>query len=363
MNSFCEGLAKAYDKQERGPNREFRLIEQEMPIPLIPPNSARVLALILAATAAVIPHDHLTAMPQEESTSAHKPAIQKRVGELLYDPPHPAPVSYQDDELSLRLDFSQSRLSVIVQKKGEPQHEISLPNEMAQVDEILRAPTNRALVLGWASGDVSAIAVLDLKAAILSDFFYAYLPTVSPNGRYIAYVKFYPPHGYDDPSGPEAHYMLYDLTQTASQNRPAGVAASRPDVVGTTVYPPNIGNRFGDNMRISQGEEHSSAMQTFFWSPDSDRFVFADKYQGALKLVLARVNGRGGRSGEATVEIPQDELCAKTYMRACDLQLDTAEFVTEPLGGVTVSFFAVGMDRSRKTKSLQFLDQQFKPAN
>jgi hypothetical protein len=334
-----------------------------MPIQLISLTSARPLALILVVSAAVIPGVRLSAAPQETSTSAHKPVIQKRVGDLLFDPPHAAPVSYEDDELSLRLDFSQPRLSVVVQKKGEPQHEISLPDEMAQVDEILRAPANRALVVGWASGDVHAMTVLELKTISVSDFFYAYLPTVSPSGRYIAFVKFYPPHGYDDTSGPEDHYMLYDLTRTASQNRPAGIATSRPDVVGTTVYPPNIGNRDGDNLRISQGEEHSSAMQTFFWGPDSDRFVFADKYQGAVELVMARVNGSGGHPGVATVEIPQDELCAKTYMRACDLQLATAEFDATPVGGVTVSFFAVGMDRSRKTKSLQFLVQEFKPTN
>jgi hypothetical protein len=334
-----------------------------MRIPLISPSSAHALVLILAASAVIIPEVPMAAAPQETPTSAREPVIQKRVGDLLFDPAHPSPVSYQYDDISLRLDFNQPRLGVVVQKKGEPQHEILLPDQMAQVDEILKVSAGRALVLGWANGDLSAAAVLEINTASLGDFFYAYHPTVSPNGRYIAFVKFYPPHGYDDTSGPEDHYMLYDLAQTALQNRPKGVATSRQDVVGTTVYPPNIGNRFGDNMRIPQGEEHSAAMQTFYWGPDSSRFLFADKFQGALMLMMTRVNGPGGHPGVATVEIPEAELCGKTYMKACNLQLATAEFDTKPAEGVTVSFFAVGMDRSKTTKSLHFLDQQFRLAN
>ena len=104
-------------------------------------------------------------------------------------------------------------------------------------------------------------------------------------------------------------------------------------------------------------------MQTFFWGPDSDRFVFADKYHGALSLVMARVNSASGDSRVAALEIPEAEICATTYMKACDLQVATAEFDAKPDEGVTVSFFAVGMDRSRRTKSFHFLDQQFKLAN
>jgi hypothetical protein len=198
-----------------------------MPIPLISSSSARALALVVVASAAIISGNQLTAAPQESTTSAHNPVIQKRVGELAFDPSHPSPVIYQGDELSLRLNFSQPKLGVIVQKKGVPQHEISLPDQMAQVDEILKVSATRALVLGWADGDLSAVAVLEINTGSLGDFFLAYIPTVSPNGSHVAFIKFFPPHGYDDKTGPEDHYMLYDLTRSASQNRPAGIATSR----------------------------------------------------------------------------------------------------------------------------------------
>ena len=332
-----------------------------MRIPLVSLGPA--LAFGLLASAAVISGNQLAPGPQGGDAVVHKPVIQKRVGELLFDPLHPSPVSYDDDEISLRLNFDQSKLRVIVQKKGESQHEISLPDEMAQVDDIERAPANRAVVLGWATGSVNAIAILDLKNSRVNDFFLGYMPMLSPDGRYVVFVKFFPPHGYDDKTGPEDHYMLYDVTLAASQNRPSRIAASNLYVAGTTVYPPNIGNRDGDNTRIDSGNEHFSAMQEFSWAPGSDRIVFADKYKKALVLVMVRISGPGGHPDAATVEIPEAELCAKTYMKACNLQLATAEFDTKTAEGVTVSFFGVGMDRSKTTKSLHFLDQQFRPAN
>jgi hypothetical protein len=332
-----------------------------MLVPFISSTSAR--AIILVAFAMVFSGARLPAEPQGTNIVGHKPVILKRVGDLAFDPPHPSPVSYEDDSISLRLNFNQPELGIIVQKKGEPQHEIALPSEMVQVDEVLRAPANHALVIGWANGDLSALAVLDTRTTSVSDFFLGYMPTPSPDGKYLAFIKFYPPHGYDDKTGPEDHYMLYDLTRAAPLNRPVRIAASNPYVVGTTVYPPNIGNRDGDNMAIDNGDEHFSAMQEFFWSPDSDRIVFADKYKKALVLVMVHISGPGGHPVAATVEIPEAELCARTFMKACDLQLAKAEFDAKPSEGVTVSFFAAGLDQSRRTRSLHFVDNQFKLAN
>ena len=101
--------------------------------------------------------------------SEHEPLIQKRVGELLFDPAHPSPVSFQDDELSMRLDYSKPRLGVVVQRKGEPEREILLPEEIVQVDEILKVVAGRAIALGWLNGDVRGVAVLDVNAGTLGD--------------------------------------------------------------------------------------------------------------------------------------------------------------------------------------------------
>jgi hypothetical protein len=292
--------------------------------------------------------------------SEHEPLIQKRVGELLFDPAHPSPVSFQDDELSMRLDYSKPRLGVVVQRKGEPEREILLPEEIVQVDEILKVVAGRAIALGWLNGDVRGVAVLDVNAGTLGDAFWAYIPALAPNGRYLAFVKFYPPHGYSDTEGPEDHYMLYDLSRTAAQNRPPGVNLSNSVVVGTTVYPPSIGNRETDNFRIPNGKGHDGLMEQFFWSGDSSRFVFADRYQGELALVLARVGGTGSPSSASVVRIPFGEVCRKSN---CEIHLSSVIFDPNPAEGVTVIFTGVGGDAAMGNKSFHYRERQFKPAN
>jgi hypothetical protein len=314
---------------------------------------------LLATMSTTVTRQILTVVSSGEQAvrpSTGQAVIQKLGRDAPFDPSHPMPVNYRDDQISMSLDFSKPRLSIVLQNKMGLQHTISLPEDIAQVNEIRRGPANRGLVVGESSGDLSVLAVLDLNAATVSDVFWAYAPDVSPNARFVAFIKFFPAHGYGDSDGPEEHYMLYDLTQTASQNRPSGVKASRPDVVGTTVYPPHIGNHEADNLGIPEREAHFAATDGFFWSPTSDRFVFADTYQGALTLVMIRVDGAGGRPVASAVAVPQVKLCGKNH---CDVHLSAVNFLPE---GVTVIFRGVGLDGWLGKRNLDFASDQFRPA-
>ena len=315
-------------------------------------------ALLLAVTSTTVTRQTPAVVSSGEQAGrpSNGQAIVKLGRDVPFDPLHPMPVSYRDDEISMSLDFSKPRLRIVLQKKVGTQHAISLPEEIAQVNEILRGPANRGLVVGECSGDLSALAVLDLNAAIVSDVVWAYAPDVSPNARYVAFIKFFPAHGYGDSDGPEDHYMLYDLTRTALQNRPPGVKASRTDIVGTTVYPPNIGNRDSDNLGIPEREAHFAATDGFFWSPTSDRFVFADTYRGALTLVMIHVDGAGGHPIASAVAVPQAKLCGRNF---CSVHLSAVNFLPE---GVAVVFRGIGVDGSLGKRNLDFASDQFRPA-
>jgi hypothetical protein len=316
-------------------------------------------SLVLAVTATTVTRQIPVAVSSGDQAgrpSSGQAVVQKLGRDAPFDPLHPMPVSYRDDDISMTLDFSKPNLSIVLQKKVGGQHAISLPEEIAQVNEIRRGPANRGLVVGESSGDLSAFAVLDLNAAKVSDVVWAYAPDVSPNARYVAFIKFFPTHGYGDSDGPEDHYMLYDLMQTASQNRPPGIKASRPDLVGTTVYPPSIGNREADNLGIPQGKAHIAATDGFFWSPTSDRYVFADTYQGVLTLVMIRLDSAGGRPIASTVAVPQAKLCGRNF---CNVHLSAVNFLPE---GVTVIFRGVGIDGSLGKRNLDFASDQFRPA-
>jgi hypothetical protein len=300
-----------------------------------------------------------TAIPktQQSSQSGGKIVVQKRVGELLFDPEHPTPVSYRDDLLSMQLDMSGPQLRVILKKNGQSAQRISLPPEMAQVNEIRRDTARLATVIGMINSDAYEVVVLDITLARIGDTFWAYAPVLSPSGRYIAFIKFFPTHFVE---GVDDRYMFYDLTRSAAQNRPAKIDASDRVDVGVTVYPPGKSNREGDNTGVDDSEVHAIASDTFFWSPNADQYFFADRYQGTLSAVRISFDANG-RSAATSVDIPQADLCAPVHKQICNVSLTAVDFESQPPGSVTVRFRGVMGDTLQK--DFQFRNQQFKPVS
>lgn len=283
--------------------------------------------------------------------------VQKRSGDLLFDPTHPAPVSYQDDTVSLQLDASEQKLAVLIRYRGQSPKRVQLPDEMAQVNEIRRATPTRASVVGMVSGDAYELAVLDLPAGALEDRFLAYEPGVSPDGHFVAFIKFYPSHFIE---GVDDHYMLYDLALTASENRPVRVSTSDRVDAGRMVYPPGE-NKEGDNTGVSPADAHTSAIDTFFWNSTSDRYVFADKYHNILSLVMVGVLGKNSAQSEK-MDISQQELCQEIQRETCEVHLSSVEFDAVPPGGIRASFRGIG-EYGSLTKQFHLYFDQFRVVN
>src|ERR1019366_7666481 len=91
--------------------------------------------------------------------------------------------------------------------------------EVSDVQEIGRYQ-DRIIVVGDIGAWVSRVVIVSGDTGAATDSFDAFKPAVSPDRRFIAFVKFYPPHG---ATGTEDHHMLYDMTKSALANRPAGV--------------------------------------------------------------------------------------------------------------------------------------------
>jgi hypothetical protein len=152
-------------------------------------------------------------------------------GEKLFDPANRPLISYRDFDTYLSVVRRGERLSVLVEAYGRIGSPVDLPDEFAQVDQIQKGPDDKAIVLGRATGLVSEVAIIDIRKRSLLDHFWAYQPKSSPNGRWIAFVKFFPAHG---AYLPEDQYRLYDLTRTPQENRPV-----RPDL-GTGTPSPTV---------------------------------------------------------------------------------------------------------------------------
>lgn len=216
----------------------------------------------------------------------------------------PEQASYRDSEITVEARKGDDGLVVSI-TGGRRQVDVPLSFQVLKVKAIRRY-TDRLVVIGDTGGSESLVTVINVNSGTVSDSFWAYVPVISPNGRFIAFVKDFPPHS---DAETEDHEMIYDLAKTGLQNRPAGIGLGNETEVGVNVYPGN-GNRRGDNIGVSEELAHQSA-SPLFWSPDSTKLVFADQAQG-LKLVLVNVSGWGTGTVASASIMPLDRtsVCA-----------------------------------------------------
>jgi hypothetical protein len=124
---------------------------------------------------------------------------------------------------------------LLIERPGFRPVGIRLPDDFAQLNRIVPAPRNEAVLIGMASGLVYEIVIVDTVNSQIVDHFWCYAPDVSPSGRLIAFIKFYPPQFVADVTD---IVMIYDLKRGAAGNRSSG-PDTVPDIdVGMRVYPP-----------------------------------------------------------------------------------------------------------------------------
>ena len=186
-------------------------------------------------------------------------------------------------DFAVRLNKTGRDLSISISKHKRHIGDVALPKEVAQVDSIEFVANNHAAVLGAASGSVDVVVVLDLDAGKVIDKFYCYAPALSPNRRFLAFIKFFTPHFVP---GVTDLYMLYDFQKSPEMNRPSNIAPEDFRNVGTVMYPKGVVNRPDDNEGQPESQSHFLESGQFFWSPNSERVAFADRFQGRISLIV-----------------------------------------------------------------------------
>jgi hypothetical protein len=163
-----------------------------------------------------------------------------------------------------------------------------LANKTAQVDAISITPDGRAVVLGRATANLAVVTLIGLPSGASLDEFMGWRPEISPDVRYVAYIKWYPPHiGYGYSLTDE--YLAYDLMASPLQNRtPASRKRMDHYDVGWPLYPEGARNAPGDNvLDANNAPTHSLASDGFFWPGGGDTVMFVDRWRGVNRLVVA----------------------------------------------------------------------------
>ena len=149
----------------------------------------------------------------------------------------------------------------------------------------LTASGDRATIVGWASGTgVFAFDVVDVVAGKLLAEVPCYQPAVSPSGRYVAFVQWFPPH-------------LTSLARRSAVYRIADAARMRHDAArdlirydaGTAVYPTSP-------VTVARGSADVAQIHmmagTFRWAGES-RVSFDDLYRNRASRVHVRIAKSG----------------------------------------------------------------------
>jgi hypothetical protein len=198
------------------------------------------------------------------------------------------------------------------------------------------------VIAGLFSGDVSRIVIVDMKTGLIIDKFFCYAPSISPDGKYIVFIKFYPAHGV---SSVEDHYAVYDSARSPADNRPR---AGRTDAatVGDVFYPRATGNQEGDNVDITGRPLHQMSGEKFFWMNDAKGFVFADRYGDDLRAVSVII--LKGKPQVHTLQIDLADLCGTES--SCVQRLVDVRFLDAKKASLTFRDFS-----GRSTKAQEIL--------
>jgi hypothetical protein len=256
-----------------------------------------------------------------------------------FSPQNPVPVSYSDAEVSIEAVSRNEHAALRIVEKNGHTGEVDMPSEVEQINVIRRVQQDVVVVLGMNNGDLSDVTVVQLSTGKILDKFFCYLPSLSPDGRYIAFVKFYPTH----PGIPvEDHYMLYDTSKSPAENRPIGIPTTDWMNVGTTVYPMGVANAPFDNYRKA---DHSVAFYRFIWSPDSQTLLFADRSHSSIAVVRIALGSYGKSERISVFSIPAEKMCPHRENRSdCEMNLTAAGFGSSD--SVSLKFTGVGIDRN-----------------
>ena len=229
-------------------------------------------------------------------------------------------------------------------EQGGNRKTVTLPPEFSQVNSAHPYKSDRLIVTGMVNGDASEVVVIDLQKGSVADHFLCYSPSISPSGRYVAFVKFYPTHGVSDV---EDHYMLYDVSSSPEQNRPA-ITSHHTVVVGHVLFPEGISNRPDDNVDLDGRPTHRMASDSFFWNDQSTSLVFADVFMDEYSAVVATMDG--GIGAPKSVAISREWICPNASP-SCFEHLSRVDFPASPTGAsIELTFRGVNGTPARESR-------------
>ena len=234
-----------------------------------------------------------------------KTAAQKPL--RTFNPERQKSVAAQSDTLAVSLDRSErcddcpGGTAFVVSIKDMAKGTVTtatIRDETAQVDEILVASPTRIVVVGSANGTTRTVNILNGESGAVVDHFLCTYPSLSRNGRFLAFVRSAP--RFSAPQEWSYNYLVYDLAKEPGR--------SDSEEAGVQVYPSAIIRK--NEKAIDESSVHILASEGLFWLGE-DNLVFVDRANRSNTLVMVDLRAGADRAKVKTKEIETAKLVRK----------------------------------------------------
>jgi hypothetical protein len=245
------------------------------------------------------------------------------------------PQSRQDYWPSTNTETGAAEFSI---KIGGSIKKLAIPAVVDAWVQVCPVSGGRIVAFGTAANGYN-VNIIDTNNGELIDSFYARGPVISPDGRWLAFLKFYPRGMVASVS---EEYLLYDLQKDKLGNRGPGIGPDDRDSIGKTVYPLGYSNTPGNHIGLSEDELHTSH-SAFYWAPNSRTFVFADSVNDQLSVVQITIEN-GGKTSAYVHNVGASEACQGSFQVAANVTFK-ADFssASDGSGDIRAQFLAGGI--------------------
>jgi hypothetical protein len=251
-----------------------------------------------------------------------------------FDPQLTQPFRMDFDSLSIVVPSAEDPVVLRISYNSGSTAEVRLPDVFEQAYHARLV--DRSLVLfGWMNPLLAAnVLILDSTTGSFIDDFWCYEPSVSPNGRSIVFLRFFPSHfAY----GVESQYRAYTTAAGPRLNRSPESISSKIEV-GKSIYPTDAREATRSNINIPNSAAHFKR-SAFFWSPDSAHVAFVDEQSRQLSLVAVTFNLQGEASRVMRAPLPAiHNLCMKSSPSSGCLPLPINDVKLEFNGSGVIAF-------------------------
>lgn len=217
----------------------------------------------------------------------------------------------------------------VADKQSGASSKFVLCNQTVQVDEIDIVDPAKLLVLGRLAANAPMATIIDLPSGTVVDHFMVFMPAVSPDRHFLAFVQSF--SGHPGPVSISAHYVVYDLTRGVVFNHPGASEG------GWVVYPPGATNAPGSNIVPQDEPYHRWTSQELFWI-ENDKLLFGDIFEGQNKLIVSDLSDGIERLRIHAIDLDASGLVDLSQCRELYSRLDFENLAKEPSGIIRIAY-------------------------